>query len=98
VAEAVGDVRDQALGLAELLQDRLHGFDVRHLAVAAEIIDGARFALEKRGHDSGAMVFHVDPIAHVHAVAIDGQLVVAHGVDDHERDQFLGELIRPVIV
>ena len=98
VAEAVGDVTDQALGFAEFLQDRFHGLDVGHFAVAAEIVDGTRFAFEERGDDSGAMIFDVDPVADVHAVAVDGQRVVPHGVDDHEWDQFFGELIRPVVV
>ena len=98
MAESIGDEVDERLGFAEFLQNHFHRFDVRHLAVAAEIVNVAGLAFEKRGDDPGAMVFHVDPVAHVHPVAVDRQLVVAHGVDDHERDQFFGELIRPVVV
>jgi hypothetical protein len=39
VAKAVGDVGDQALGFSELFQDSFHGLDVRHLAVAPEIVN-----------------------------------------------------------
>ena len=38
------------------------------------------------------MVFHKKPIAHVHAVAIDGQLFAFEGIENHERDQFFREL------
>jgi hypothetical protein len=98
VAEPIGHVTDQALGFAELFQDRFHRLDIRHLAVATEIVNGARLAFEQRGHDPGAMVLDVDPVAHIRAVAVNREAIVAHGVDDHEGDQFFGELIRPVVV
>ena len=44
------------------------------------------------------MVLHMDPVAHIHAIAIDRQRLIPHRVDDHERDQFFRELIRAVIV
>ena len=44
------------------------------------------------------MVVHVQPVADLLAVAVDRQRAVFQRVGDHQRDQLLGELVRPVIV
>ena len=44
------------------------------------------------------MVHHVDPVADVLAVAIHRQWLVGQCPGDHQRDQFLRELVGPVIV
>ena len=44
------------------------------------------------------MILDVQPVAHVAAVAIDGQRLALERVEDHERDELLGELVRPVVV
>ena len=98
VAEAIGDEGDQAVRLAELVEDQPNDIEVHHLAVAADVVDRARLALEERGDERGAVVFHVDPVAHVHPVAVDRERLVAERLDDHERDQFFRELVGAVVV
>lgn len=44
------------------------------------------------------MVLHVEPVAHLHAVAVHGQVLAGQCVDDHQRDQLLGEVERAVVV
>ena len=44
------------------------------------------------------MVFHVQPVADLHSVAVDGQLLVVLDVVDHQGDQLLGELVGAVVV
>ena len=44
------------------------------------------------------MVLDVEPVAHLLAVAVDRQRLAGEGVDDHQRDQLLGEMERPVVV
>ena len=44
------------------------------------------------------MVLDVEPVAHVAAVAVDRQALPLDRVQDHERDQLLGELERAVVV
>jgi len=98
VAGAVLDVADQVLALAEPAQDLLDDEDVLALGVAAEVVDLARLAVLHRHADALAVVGHVDPVAHVLAVAVDRQLLALERVGDHQRDQLLGKLVRPVVV
>lgn len=44
------------------------------------------------------MVFDVEPIADVRAVAVDGERFAFEDFLDHERDELLRELVRAVIV
>ena len=48
--------------------------------------------------DAGAVVLDVEPVAHVAAVAVDRQRLALERVEDHQRDQLLGELVRAVVV
>jgi len=44
------------------------------------------------------MVVHVQPVPDLHAIAVDRQGFAGAGVQNHERDQFFGELTRAVVV
>ena len=44
------------------------------------------------------MILHVQPVADVQALAIDGQRFALQDIIDHERNEFLRKLIRPVVV
>ena len=44
------------------------------------------------------MIFDVQPIANVPAVAIDGQLLALDGVEEHQGDELLRELVGAVVV
>ena len=44
------------------------------------------------------MVVDVKPIADLHTVPVDRQRLIFNGVGDHQRDQLLGKLVRPVVV
>ena len=48
--------------------------------------------------DPAGEVIDVQPVAHVAAVAVDGQGVASERVEDHQRDQLLGVLARAVVV
>ncbi len=71
---------------AKSIENHSNKVEVRYLIVAAEIINSSRLALEKRGDNSAAMIVHVDPIAHIHAVAIHRERLLAERLDNHERD------------
>ena len=95
---AVGDKGDQALGLAELLADQLNDVDVRHLVVTADIIDLADPALADDQVDRLAVILDIEPVAHILALAVDGQGLVGERVGDHQGNQLLGEVIGTVVV
>ena len=44
------------------------------------------------------MVLDVQPVAHLLPVAVHRQRLAGEGIDDHQRDQLLGEVIGPVVV
>ena len=86
MAEPVGHERNQAMGLSERIEDQLHNFEVRHFTIPAHIVNLPWFAIEKGRDNRRAMILHVNPVAHVQAVAIDRERLVAQGANDHERD------------
>ena len=47
---------------------------------------------------AGAVILDVQPVAHVAAVAVDRQRTPLERVQDHQRNQLLRKLIRPVVV
>ena len=44
------------------------------------------------------MVFDLQPVAYLQAVAVNGQGVAGQRVDDHKRDQLLGKMLRAIVV
>ena len=98
MALAVGDVLDEAFGLAELFEDGLDDVDVGALIVAADVVDLADASLLQDQVDGMAVVLDVEPVADVLAVAVDRQLLVGQRVDDHQRDELLREVVRAVVV
>ena len=78
--------------------DAADDLDVRLLAVAADVVGLARLAAVKHAPQGPAVVLDEQPVADVHAVAVDRQLLALGRVEDHQRDQLLGELVRPVVV
>jgi hypothetical protein len=87
VAGPVGDVRDQAavrtwrIGshLVEQGADGLDDLDVRLLVPAADVVGLADAAARQHLADRGAVVRDVEPVAHLHAVAVDRQRLARRG-------------------
>ena len=98
MALAVGDVLDEAFGLAELFEDSLDDVDVGTLIVAADVVDLADAALLQDQVNRMAVVLDVEPVADVLAIAVNRQLLVGQRVDDHQRDELLWEMVRAVVI
>jgi len=105
VAETVLDVLYEPLvdlrvvqTLRKLRDDGLHDKDVRPLVVTADVVDLADAPRGRHHVDSLAVVLNKEPVAYLHAVAVDRQLPVVLGVVDHQRYQLLGELPHTVVV
>ena len=94
----VGDVGDEALGLAELAADQAHDVDVAHLVVAADVVHLADAAVVDHKVDGPAVIADIQPVAHVQPPAVHRQRPVCEGIYDHERDELFRELIRPVVI
>ena len=105
VAQTVGDVLDEVFAdavvleaVVELLDDGLDNEDVGALVVAADVVDLADLAAVADHVDGLAVILNVQPVANLHSVAVDGQLLVVLDVVDHQRDELLGELVGAVVV
>ena len=98
VAGAVLDVGDEALRLAQGLQDQTDDLDVGLLVVAADVVDLACFPLLQHRGDGGAVVLYMEPVPYLHPVAVDRQGLVLPGVVYHQGDEFFRELVGAVVV
>ncbi len=107
VASAVGHIGDLlsvalAVGAgAQLVEQGAHGvddLDVGLLVPAAHVVGLTQTAAFEHAADGAAMVFHVQPVANLHAIAVHRQRLARQGVDDHQRDELLGEVVRAVVV
>ena len=68
------------------------------LGVATHVIGLTGASAFQYRPDRSAMIADVEPIAHVPTVSIDRQRLAGESVVQHQRDQFLRELPRAVIV
>ena len=105
VAQTVGDVLDEVLAdavilqaVVELLDDGLDDEDIGALVVAADVVDLADLAAVADHVDGFAVILNVQPVADLHSVAVDGQLLVVLDIVDHQGDQLLRELVGAVVV
>ena len=107
VAGAVFDVGDLAavalpVGAgAQFVEQSAHGVDdvdVGFFVPAAHVVGFTQLARFEHAADGAAVVAHVEPVAHLHAVAVHGQVFTGQGVDDHEGDEFFWKVQRAVVV
>ena len=95
---AIRHALDEGLRLADQGQDAPGEVDVRHLVAATDVVGlpGAA-TLEQEVHGP-AMVVHVQPVAHVEAVAVERHRDVVDGVGHEQGDDLLRKLVGPVVV
>lgn len=106
VAGAVGHIGDEllagALGVAEEavdgLDDHLHDVDILPLVEASDIVGIAGLSLMENHIDGAGVVHHIEPVAHVFALAIDGERLAVADIVDEEGDELLRELVGAVVV
>ena len=80
------------------LDGELHDVDVLHLVVASNVVDFAFTSFAHHEVDGLAVVFHVEPVAHVLSLAVDGELLASEDVVDDQRNELLGEVVGAVVV
>ena len=100
----IGDLLGIGLAIdarAQLVEQAAHGLDdvdIGLLVPAAHVIGFAQLAGLKNAADGAAMVVHIQPVTHLHAVAVDGQRLAGQRIDNDQRDQLFGEMQRAVVV
>ena len=95
---SIRHISDQGLVLPQLFDDQLHNVDVAHLIVTANIIDFTDATTMHYQIDGLAVILHIQPVTDIKALAIDGKRLVIETVRNHQRNQLLRKMIRPVIV
>ena len=106
VALAVGYVGYQVHVLAFLaakqtvdgLYHNLYYVDVLPLVEAAYVVSVRRLALVEYQVDGTGVVFYIEPVAHVLALAVNRQWLAVAYVVDEQWYQLLRELVRSVVI
>jgi len=104
-----GTVRDEGdelgvvlFGFAGLLgkgvQEQVDEVDVAHLVAATDVVGGTRSGFAQDGVDGPAVVFDVQPVTDVEAVAVDGDGFTSQGLLDGEGNELLRVLAGTVVV
>ena len=71
---------------------------VHDLVAAADVVDLAVAAFLDQQVERAAVIVHVQPVADVHAVAVERHRDVVDGVGDEQRNDLLRKLVGSVIV
>ena len=80
------------------VDDNLDDIDVLPLVETTDVVGLGNHTLVEDEVDGTGVVLNEQPVAHVLALAIDGQRLAVADVVDEQRNQLLGELIGAVVV
>ena len=95
---AIRHISYQALRLAEFPANEFYNVNISLLIVSAHIVDLTHAAFVQNKVNSLAMILHIQPITDIQALAIHRQRLVSQGICNHERYQFLWEMIRSIVI
>ena len=98
MAEPVGDGLDERLVAPGQLEQPVGELAVGDLVAGADVVDLADRALLEHEVRGAVVVLDVDPVADVAAVAVERHLLAVEQVGGEQRDDLLGELVRPEVV
>ena len=85
VSRPVLHILDERFRRARGGQNLVHNFEIGQRATPADIVDLAFTAFPQDGADGAAVIVHVQPVAHLQAVAIHRQGPALERIRDHER-------------
>src|SRR5216683_6133982 len=98
MAGTVRDIAEQAPRFARQTKQALGHREIFFHVRSADVVDLADTSALENCENSAAIVFNVQPVALLFAVAVNRERLVMQRVRDHQREEFLGKLVRPVIV
>lgn len=76
----IGDVGYQALGLAELLTDKLYNIYVAHFVMTADVVNFAYATIVYDKVNSLAVVFNIEPVADIDTLAINRERLIVESI------------------
>src|SRR4029077_8307933 len=84
--------------LVEKGADRGHNVEVWLLILASDVVGLSDSSSGQHLANCSTMISDEQPISHVPSIAIDWNWPSAHSMQNHQRDQFFGKLVRTVVV
>src|SRR5205807_4318921 len=72
--------------------------DVFQFAFAADVVDLAFTSFAEEQIERTAVVFNVDPVAHLPSVSVYRQMLARERPGDHQGNEFLGKLKRAIVI
>lgn len=72
--------------------------DVGFFIPAADVVNLADFTCFQYPANGAAMVFDIKPVTNLLSIAVYRQWLARKRIDDHQRDEFFREVIRPVVI
>lgn len=94
----VFDKGDEALGFIHEPENSFHDVQVGVFVFGADVINLSRLSFLQNQVQGAAVVFDVNPVPDVLAVAVDGDGFTGQGVQDDGRDELLRVLVGAVVV
>ena len=106
MSKSVGDIGDEIHILAFLSSEQtidginhhLDDVDVLPLVESSDVVCLCHLTLMEDEVDGSGVIYHIQPVAHILALAIYRQRFAMADIVDEQRDEFLGELIWTVVV
>ena len=95
---SVCNICDQTFRLAKLLAYQLYNINVLHLIVTAYIIHFTDSTLMYDKVNSFAMIFNIQPVTNILAIAINRQKLIIQCICNHERDKLLRKMIWAIVI
>ena len=82
----------------QLVTEQLDDRQVAPLVIAADVVALAHLAALQDQLDTAAVILHIQPVANVAAIPVDGQLATAQDIGQAQGNQFLREVPGSVVV
>ncbi len=84
--------------LVQQIADGVYHLQILLLIVATDVVGLPNQAGGHHLVECACVVFHIEPITDLVTLAVYRQRFAIQGVEDHQRDQLLGEVVRAVVV
>ena len=94
----VSYICDKGFRFSQFLADELDDIDISHLVVAADVIDFTDCSFVNDEIYCPAVIFYIESVTDIETFTVYRKRLIVQTVCDHERDKFLGEVIRSVVV
>jgi hypothetical protein len=76
----------------------MHHVQILLLVVTADVVGLSDQTSCHHLVERARVIFHIEPVTDLVALAIDRQRLAIQRIEEHQRDQLLGEVIRAVVV